>query len=69
MLASDNVGNTERIIPNVVSVATDIRDVQIVNDPNASIRVYTLDGRYVGDSISRLAKGVYLVGGKKIVIK
>ena len=69
VLASDNVGNTERIIPNVVSVATDIRDVQIVNDPNASIRVYTLDGRYVGDSISRLAKGVYLVGGKKIVIK
>ena len=69
VLADDNVGNTERIIPAVVSAATDIKGVRIVNDPNASIRVYTLDGRYVGDSVSRLPKGVYLVGGRKMVIK
>ena len=69
VLATDNVGNTERVIPEAVSVATDIKGVRIVSDPDASMRIYTIDGRYVGDSVSRLAKGVYVVGGRKIVIK
>ena len=30
-------------------------------------RIYTLDGRYVGKDMDRLGKGVYVVGGKKIV--
>lgn len=32
-------------------------------------RVYTLDGRYVGNDRSRLAKGIYVVGNKKIIVK
>ena len=31
------------------------------------LKIYTLDGRYVGKNMDRLGKGVYVVGGKKIV--
>ena len=30
-------------------------------------RIYTLDGRYVGKDMDRLGKGVYVVGGRKVV--
>ena len=30
-------------------------------------RIYTLDGRYVGKNMDRLGKGVYVVGGQKVV--
>ena len=30
-------------------------------------RIYTLDGRFVGTDISKLSRGIYLQGGKKIV--
>lgn len=36
---------------------------------DAPAPIYTLDGRYVGSDRSRLAKGIYIVGNKKIVIK
>ena len=32
-----------------------------------ALKIYTLDGRYVGKDMDRLGKGVYIVGGKKIV--
>ena len=32
-----------------------------------SNRIYTLDGRYVGTDINALAKGMYIVNGKKIL--
>ena len=32
-----------------------------------SDRIYTLDGRYVGTDINALAKGMYIVNGKKIL--
>ncbi|MBR5928509.1 MAG: M6 family metalloprotease domain-containing protein [Prevotella sp.] len=32
-------------------------------------KVYTLDGRYLGNSTSGLAKGVYIINGKKTVIR
>ena len=69
VLATDNVGNVERVIPQAINADTSIKGVLIVNDPNASIKVYAVDGRYVGDSITGLAKGVYIVGGKKLIIK
>lgn len=36
-------------------------------DKDASI--YTLDGRYLGTDASKLGKGVYVIGKKKVVIK
>lgn len=32
-------------------------------------KIYTLKGELVGESVAKLAKGVYIVDGKKIVIK
>lgn len=32
-------------------------------------RVYNLNGQYMGDTTDRLSKGVYVVEGKKVVIK
>ena len=29
--------------------------------------VYSLDGRYLGSSVSGLNKGIYIVNGKKVV--
>lgn len=49
-------------------IATDINDVDVASSPNET-RIYTLDGRYMGNSTSGLAKGVYIINGKKTVIR
>jgi hypothetical protein len=33
------------------------------------VQVYTLDGRYIGSSLKGLAKGIYIVNGKKTVVR
>ncbi len=69
VLATDKVGNVEQVIPQVVYGDTSVDGIRIVKDTNPSIKVYTVDGRYVGDTISGLKKGIYVVGGKKLLIK
>ena len=69
VLAIDNVGNTEHMVPQTVGVTTDVRGVTIAGNPNAVLRVYTPDGRYVGNSLQGLQRGIYLIGGRKVVIK
>ena len=32
-------------------------------------RVYNLNGQYVGASLSGLPKGIYIVNGRKVVVK
>lgn len=45
-------------------------DVAITEHPSATDpRVFTLDGRQAGTDLSRLPKGIYIIGGKKQVIK
>jgi hypothetical protein len=65
VLAVDGVGNTEQTIPE--AMATGIKMVNVERPVN--FRVYTLDGRYVGDSLKNLRKGVYLIGGKKYIVR
>lgn len=48
-------------------MATAISNVNA--DKTASLCAYTLDGRYAGSSLANLPKGVYVVGGKKVVIR
>ena len=36
-------------------------------DPARSLRIYTLDGRYVGTDYDLLPRGLYIIGGKKVV--
>ncbi len=35
----------------------------------ASSAIYTLDGRYVGNKVQDLSAGIYIVGGKKVIIR
>ena len=40
-----------------------------VEQKQANTYVYTIDGRMVGKDIKGLAKGLYIVNGKKVVVK
>lgn len=54
-------------------IATTIRNVNTASAMNdktkSTVQVYTLDGRYIGSSLKGLAKGIYIVNGKKTVIR
>ena len=69
VLAVDGVGNTERVVPDAVSVFTAAKGVRIQNQADASLKVYTPDGRYMGDSLNGLPRGVYVIGGKKFTVR
>ena len=51
--------------------ATGISEVktQVQDNKQANGYVYTLDGRLVSKSLNGLAKGLYIVNGKKVVVK
>ncbi len=49
-------------------ITTDIDEIDIASSTNET-RIYTLDGRFVGNSTRGLAKGVYIINGKKTVIR
>jgi hypothetical protein len=67
VLAVDEVGNTEQVIPS--PIATGIQYVRNQHNPLSDMKVYTIDGRLVSNSLQQLPKGVYIVGGKKFVVK
>lgn len=46
-------------------VASAIRNISI--DTSTDDRIYTIDGRFVGNDISVLPHGIYIKGGKKVV--
>ena len=50
---------------NYVATATAIKTVNI--QKTATTRIYTLDGRYVGDNPRQLPRGLYVSNGKKMV--
>ena len=45
---------------------TGIENVELNSKP-AVTGVYSIDGRYLGNDVSKLGKGLYIVNGKKIV--
>ncbi len=49
-------------------IATAIRQTDF-DSTTKETKIYTLDGRYVGKSTRSLAKGVYIINGKKTVIR
>jgi immune inhibitor A len=40
-----------------------------INNGDNSNRIYTLDGQYMGNSVSSLSRGIYIINKKKLVIK
>ncbi len=68
VLAIDRVGNAEVIIPDAIPFTNGIRIIR-ADDPSLIRRIYTLDGKYLGDDISTLPTGIYIQGGKKLIVK
>ncbi len=42
---------------------------EIKTDGRNADRVYSIGGQYLGNSVDKLRKGIYIVGGKKLIIK
>ena len=58
-------GSEENILDNTTKKEeTAIKDIK-ADTRKADNRVYSIDGRYLGDDINALGKGLYIVGGKK----
>jgi hypothetical protein len=53
------------VIDGVETALTEVVSSEAVSDG----RIYNLRGMYVGNDASRLAKGVYIMNGKKVVLK
>lgn len=62
---------TEFNAPDVIGQeATGINQVDTDNQQqNAAVKVYTVDGQMMGNSLDGLPKGLYIVNGKKYVVK
>ena len=52
------------IVPDATSIAHPATDAPTIKDG-----VYTLDGVYLGTNVESLPRGVYIVGGKKVIKK
>lgn len=60
-------GDDKNVIDNTFNGVVDgINGVTIVKKATDN-RIYSIDGRYLGTDASALGKGIYVVGGKKIV--
>jgi hypothetical protein len=51
------------------SVATKIEVLDGVEIPSATAKVFNLRGQYVGNTLNGLSKGMYIMNGKKVVVK
>ena len=46
-----------------------IKKIETTGQKLVDSRVYNLNGQYVGTTLNGLSKGVYIVNGKKVVVK
>lgn len=68
----DNTSQTEDM--SLVSISLDYDStaciyVDHVKENSEKFKVYNLNGQYMGDNMKKLNKGVYIINGKKTVIK
>lgn len=60
-------GDDKNVIDNTFNGVVDgINGVTVANKATDN-RIYSIDGRYLGTDASALGKGIYVVGGKKVV--
>ena len=53
-----------------ISIDGETTSISALNTANASSgKVYNLNGQYVGNNVKTLQKGIYVVNGKKIIVK
>ena len=46
-----------------------IKKIETADQKLVDTRVYNLNGQYVGTTLNGLSKGVYIVNGKKMIVK
>lgn len=51
----------------VAAPASSVIDNITVGTETADKRIYSIDGRYLGDDLDRVGHGLYIVGGKKVL--
>ena len=69
--------NTVRNIEDMETITIDMSKTTGINERLAATRkagiegkaVYNLNGQQIGNSAARLSKGIYIIGGKKVIIK
>ena len=47
--------------------ATGINDITNAEEMNADTRIFSIDGRYMGNDAGRLEKGIYIRNGRKFI--
>lgn len=60
-------GDANNVIDNIFNGVVDGINGVTVADKTRDNRIYSIDGRYLGTDASALGKGIYVVGGKKVV--
>lgn len=60
-------GDANNVIDNTFNGVVDGINGVTVADKTRDNRIYSIDGRYLGTDASALGKGIYVVGGKKVV--
>lgn len=60
-------GDDKNVIDNTFNGVVDGINGVTVADKTRDNRIYSIDGRYLGTDASALGKGIYVVGGKKVV--
>ena len=66
--SASNPNVKKNIVVNVESVITAVSDLNVTNGVTDN-NVYTIDGRLVNRNAGNLPAGIYIVGGKKVVVK
>ena len=69
--------NTVRNIEDMETITIDMSKTTGINERLAATckagiegkAIYTLNGQQLGNSAARLSKGIYIIGGKKVIIK
>lgn len=72
MLFDDGTSQTEDISQVSISLTYDALSIGHTVDVDKNVgdgRIYNINGQYVGNSANNLQKGVYIINGKKIVVK
>ena len=49
--------------------STGIEEIEAASSNNGDNKIYSISGQFVGDSLNGLSKGLYIVNGKKYLVK
>lgn len=69
---SGTEGNTNFVVlfdEEAEGMADGIVNLEMLKEMNQTNKVYNINGQYVGSSLNGLSKGIYVINGKKYIVK